>query len=216
MYNHKSSARGILSRRYKSALSYAVGYWNILSGIEVFHRINSFSFEKPDYIRQEIWARLILYNFCEAITTKTIMRQSNRIRKHCYQLNFTRAIHICRFFLSIRKGAPSDVESLISRELLPVRPGRTDPRKVKPQAASKLPLQSSLTTILYTVLQQMKSSVCFVCLYCCLPSIQEELTTISLIVSLLRLFAQCHYLNDIGLFGLQIIWHKNEGKGISE
>ncbi len=51
------------------------------------------------------------------------------------QLNFTRAIHICRFFLSIRKGAPPDVESLISRELLPVRPGRTDPRKVKPQAA---------------------------------------------------------------------------------
>ena len=57
---------------------------------------------------------------------------------NCYQLNFTRAIHICRFFLSIRKGAPPDVESLISlisRELLPVRPGRTDPRKVKPQAA---------------------------------------------------------------------------------
>lgn len=52
-----------------------------------------------------------------------------------YQLNYTRAIHICRFFLSIRKGAPPDVENLISRELLPVRPGRTDPRKVKPQAA---------------------------------------------------------------------------------
>ena len=44
----------------------------------------------------------------------------------------------------------------------------------------------------------MKSSVCFVCLYCCLPSKKEELTTISLIVSLLCLFAQCHYLNDIG------------------
>ena len=36
-------------------------------------------------------------------------------------------------------------------------------------------------------------------LYCCLPSIKEELTTISLIVSLLCLFAQCHYLNDIGI-----------------
>lgn len=97
--------------------------------------LTHFHSKKPDYIRQEIWARLILYNFCEAITTKTIMRQNNRIRKHCYQLNFTRAIYICRFFLSIRKGAPPDVESLISRELLPVRPGRTDPRKVKPQAA---------------------------------------------------------------------------------
>ena len=102
-------------------LKYAIGLTN-------FHS------KKRDYIQQEIWARLILYNFCEAITTRTIARLSNRKRKHCYQLNYTRAIHICRFFLSIRKRAPPDVESLISRELLPVRPGRSDPRKVKPQA----------------------------------------------------------------------------------
>ena len=98
-------------------------------GLTYFHS------KKTDYIKQEIWARLILYNFCEAITTRTIMRQSNRKRKHSYQLNYTRAIHICRFFLSIRKGAPPDVESLISRELLPVRPGRSDPRKVRFQSA---------------------------------------------------------------------------------
>ena len=103
-------------------LKYAIGLTN-------FHS------KKHDYIQQEIWARLILYNFCEAITTRTIARQSNQKRKHCYQLNYTRAIHICRFFLSIRKRAPPDVESLISRELLPVRPGRSDPRKVKFQSA---------------------------------------------------------------------------------
>lgn len=97
--------------------------------------LTHFHSKKPDYIKQEIWARLILYNFCEAIATRAIMLQSNRKRKHSYQLNYTRAIHICRFFLSIRKEAPPDVESLIRRELLPVRPGRTDPRKVKPQAA---------------------------------------------------------------------------------
>ena len=97
--------------------------------------LTHFHSKKPDYIKQEIWARLILYNFCEAITTRTIARQSEQKRKHAYQLNYTRAIHICRYFLTIRKEAPPDVESLISRELLPVRPGRTDPRKVKPQAA---------------------------------------------------------------------------------
>ncbi|MBP5168231.1 MAG: IS4 family transposase [Oscillospiraceae bacterium] len=116
--------------------------YHIRWGIETSFRelkysigLTHFHSKKPDYIKQEIWARLILYNFCEAITARTIMRQSNRKRKHSYQLNYTRAIHICRFFLSIRKGAPPDVEFLISRELLPVRPGRTDPRKVKPQAA---------------------------------------------------------------------------------
>ena len=97
--------------------------------------LTHFHSKKTDYIKQEIWARLVLYNFCEAITTRTIMRQSNRRRKHSFQLNYTRAIHICRFFLSIRKGAPPDVEFLIGRELLPVRPGRSDPRKVKFQSA---------------------------------------------------------------------------------
>ena len=97
--------------------------------------LTHFHSKKPDYIMQEIWARLVLYNLCEAITTRTIMHQSNRKRKHSYQLNFTRAIHICQSFLSIRKEAPPDVEFLISRELLPVRPGRSDPRKVKPKAA---------------------------------------------------------------------------------
>ena len=97
--------------------------------------LTHFHSRKLDYIKQEIWARLILYNFCEAITARTVAQISHRPRKHLYQLNYTRAIHICRFFLSIRKGAPPDVEFLISRELLPVRPGRSDPRKVKFQSA---------------------------------------------------------------------------------
>lgn len=97
--------------------------------------LTHFHSKKPDFIKQEIWARLILYNFCEAITTRTVVKQSDQKRKHIYQVNYTRAIHICRFFLSIRKEAPPDVESLIRRELLPVRPGRSDPRKVKFQSA---------------------------------------------------------------------------------
>ena len=97
--------------------------------------LTHFHSKKFDYIMQEIWARLILYNFCEAITTRTVIKQNNRQRKYLYQLNYTRAIHICRFFLTIRKEAPPDVEFLISRELLPVRPGRSDPRKVKIQSA---------------------------------------------------------------------------------
>ena len=103
-------------------LKYAVGLTN-------FHA------RKLDYIIQEIWARMILYNFCEAITTRTLMRQTRRKRKLTYQLNYTRAIHICRYFFSLHEKAPPDVENLISRELLPVRPGRSDPRKVKFRSA---------------------------------------------------------------------------------
>ena len=103
-------------------LKYAIGLVN-------FHA------KKLDYIKQEIWARMILYNFCEAITMHTIVNQKIAHRKHAYQLNYTRAIHICRHFLSIKKEAPPDVEFLISKELLPIRSGRKDPRKVKVQTA---------------------------------------------------------------------------------
>lgn len=103
-------------------LKYAVGLVN-------FHA------KKLDYIKQEVWARIILYNFCEEITMHTIVKQSSRHRKHFYQLNYTRAIHICRYFLTIKREAPPDVEYLISKELLPVRLGRQDPRKVKVQTA---------------------------------------------------------------------------------
>jgi hypothetical protein len=69
------------------------------------------------------------------ISARAALKKHRYKTKHAYQLNYTRAIHICRFFLSIREKAPPDVESLISRELLPVRPGRSDPRKVKFQSA---------------------------------------------------------------------------------
>ena len=94
-----------------------------------------FHSRKKQLVLQEIYAKLILYNFCEAITMHTIVNQKVAHRKHAYQLNYTRAIHICRHFLSIKKEAPPDVEFLISKELLPIRPGRKDPRKVKVQTA---------------------------------------------------------------------------------
>ena len=46
---------------------------------------------------QEIYARLILYNYCELITMHVIIQQKGT--KHVYQMNYTIAIHICRYFL---------------------------------------------------------------------------------------------------------------------
>lgn len=97
--------------------------------------LSRFHSKKMEYLIQEIWSRMILYNFCEIITCAVAVVK-NKSRKHVYQLNYTRAIHICHYFLSIKKEkAPPDVEYLIGHELLPVRTGRSDPRKVKPQSA---------------------------------------------------------------------------------
>lgn len=91
--------------------------------------LTSFHAKKREYITQEIWARLILYNFCEIITAHVSIQKCTT--KHTYQINYTFAIHICRYFISkMAEKSPPDVEALISKEILPVRPGRHDPRKV--------------------------------------------------------------------------------------
>ena len=52
------------------------------------------------------------------------------------QVNFTIAIYICREFLrQKRQLSPPAVIKLIEKNILPVRPNRKDPRKVKPQAS---------------------------------------------------------------------------------
>lgn len=95
-------------------------------GLSCFHS------KKMEYIKQEIYARLILYNYCEIITMHVVIHQKDT--KHIYQMNYTIAIHICRYFLR-NDISPPDVEKLIQKNLLPVRPGRSDPRKVKPKSA---------------------------------------------------------------------------------
>ena len=89
--------------------------------------------KKVEYIKQEIFARLLLYNFCEIITTHVVIQQKDT--KHVYQVNYTLAIHICRHFLRFHTDmSPPHVEMLIQKNILPIRPGRSAPRKVKPQS----------------------------------------------------------------------------------
>ena len=102
-------------------LKYAVGLIN-------FHS------KKVEYIVQEIFARIIMYNFAEMITSHVVISKANL--KYAYQVNFTVAIHICRHFLRIlNKASPPDVEALIHKNTLPVRPERQDTRKVRPKTA---------------------------------------------------------------------------------
>ena len=91
---------------------------------------------KRSSILQEIWARAILYNFCFIIIRELTRRKLQKNRKYEYVINITRAIHLIRDLLLNRKGGspPPDLEALISKETLPLRPGRSDPRKVRNQS----------------------------------------------------------------------------------
>jgi len=90
--------------------------------------LSLFQSKKVEYITQEIFARLTMYNFCELITSHVVIQ--NKRRKYVYRTNFTAAVHICRQFL---RGAvsPPKVEALIKTQVVPIRPGRSTPRKVK-------------------------------------------------------------------------------------
>lgn len=81
--------------------------------------------KKAEYISQEIFARCLMYNFCELVTSHITVHY--RSEKYVYHTNFSAAVHICRLFLR-GSVAPPDAETNISRNLVPVRPNRKAPR----------------------------------------------------------------------------------------
>ena len=85
--------------------------------------------KKRESIKQEIYARLLLYNFSQRIIQKIKIKK--RKTKHTYQVNFTRAFHIVREFIRKKSGKPLSVESLIAKEKLPIRPNRSNIRDLK-------------------------------------------------------------------------------------
>ena len=108
--------------------------YNMRWGIETSFRelkytvgLLHFHAKKVEHIYQEVFARLIMYNFAELITSPVIIQNADA--KYAYKANFTVAVHVCRqFFLG--NVAPPDVEALIRRFVSPVRPGRSRPRNM--------------------------------------------------------------------------------------
>ena len=111
--------------------------YNMRWGVETSFRelkysigLSNFHAKKSEYILQEIFARLVMYNFCELIIMRVVIKQ--KPTKHGYQANFTVAICICRYFFRGRGNIrQSDVETLIQKYILPIRNGRTFHRNIK-------------------------------------------------------------------------------------
>ena len=113
--------------------------YNMRWGIETSFRelkytigLLHFHAKKVEYIFQEVFARLIMYNFTELITSTVVISKADT--KYAYKANFSAAVHICRqFFLG--SVSPPQVEALIRRFVSPVRPGRCKPRKMTDKRA---------------------------------------------------------------------------------
>lgn len=109
-------------------LKYSVGMMN-------FHA------KKVEYIKQEIFAKLILFNFCAIVTSHTAMDKANSTeqkrkskkedKKYTYKLNYKMAINICHNFLRSATMASSTVLMLIKRYLVPEKQKRSFPRNLR-------------------------------------------------------------------------------------
>ena len=94
------------------------------------HTIGTTNFhsKSPEYIEYEILCRMTLYNFCTIITMEVPIKKEGG--KWEYQVNLSMAIKICFEFLSDHMG-PGNVNGLISRYILPIRPDRTYARQLR-------------------------------------------------------------------------------------
>lgn len=78
---------------------------------------------RTEYVKQEVWARLIAYNFTETITNNVIVLQNST--KYAHQVDFSVTAHICRVFMRPTPNkSSSEVMVLIQKHTQPIRPDR--------------------------------------------------------------------------------------------
>jgi len=119
----------------KELYHYRWGQGNSFRDLKYTIDLVHFHCKKHGYVKQEAWARLIVYNFCEAIARHIVLtKQSEKNTKHDYKINFATAVCICKAYLK-RDDDEINVCWLIGRFLIPIRPNRSAPRKIKPQSA---------------------------------------------------------------------------------
>lgn len=87
-----------------------------------------FHSKKAENIKQEIFAKLTMYNFCQFISNslETYVKAGKKYR---HKINFSQAIYYCRYFyLSLIDSL--QLKELILRNTTPVRPDRSFKRKM--------------------------------------------------------------------------------------
>lgn len=89
--------------------------------------LNHLHSRKKEFILQEIFAKLTMYNYCEKITRSIVVEESVG-NKHIYQVNISMAFHIC---LKYYKSEKINIRELIKKYILPIRKDRAYPRKVR-------------------------------------------------------------------------------------
>ena len=89
---------------------------------------------KQSFIFQEVFAKLICYNFCSAVRRSISVTETTK-KKHTYMIEISYLFKVCIRYL---KNKVMDAESLIKKRMVPVRAGRKYERNLRRQHADTL------------------------------------------------------------------------------
>lgn len=85
-----------------------------------------------DFVKQEIYAAMTMYNFCNRICGAVVVEQKPA-NVYAYRVNFKMAAYLCQEFYRNRRKDGKGLMEEISRYTEPVRPGRMDKRNLRPK-----------------------------------------------------------------------------------
>lgn len=89
--------------------------------------LTKFHARKAASILQEVWARLISYNFTSAVMDDVQIPVKKT--QHTYKVSVSAAVLVCRrLILTLIAGARFDFVGILARELIPIRKDRSFPR----------------------------------------------------------------------------------------
>lgn len=116
---------------YKLRWDIEVSYRHLKYSVD----LNALHSKRRDFIRQEIWARMIMFNISMIISDYIQDKKlDKKKRKLEYKVNISMAIYFIKQYMIKRKdGDPPDLENLIVSQILPVRFDRHYVRNVKAQ-----------------------------------------------------------------------------------
>ena len=86
--------------------------------------------KRDDFVEQEIYAALTAFNFTSRIVQETVVQQPTD-GLYAYAVNFKMAVTLCKEFLNNPNMTGKEVMQKISRNTVPIRPGRQDGRNLR-------------------------------------------------------------------------------------
>ena len=129
--DRKQFPASVIKELYKLRWDIEVSYRHLKYSID----LNALHSRRRDFIKQEIWARMIMFNISmiiiDHIQNKKLEKKKRKLE---YKINISMAIFLIKEYMVKRKdGDPPDLESLIASKILPERSDRHYSRNVRAQ-----------------------------------------------------------------------------------